>query len=376
MRVYRRGWPDRNTSTSKRIRGDRTGFTRFTHRFQTVEGDCAIMTNKEIILGASDFRDFYISTFIKDRLSKNISTVTEKLCVIGNHKRTLQFVKDTFSNALMFSAGYERLLINIGDAIVEFEPNSNNIEVRFHSTMQRNQELKDLVLTKFDEISIYISWIYDGNMNRATVPIDLDLLPCDEMYPFLTGESLDSYYQRFVESSAGILILIGPPGTGKTSFIRGFLAATESSAIVTYDQKILANDSLFADFIENSSNTLVIEDADLFLSSRKEGNEMMHKFLNVGDGLVTIKGKKMIFSTNLPSINDIDEALLRPGRCFDIVHFGELTKDEAVKMAAKLKIDFSPMEGKDNYTIAEVFTGTRNTKKKNIFSTFGFMPNK
>jgi ATP-dependent 26S proteasome regulatory subunit len=48
---------------------------------------------------------------------------------------------------------------------------------------------------------------------------------------------------------------------------------------------------------------------------------MMHRFLNVGDGLVTTKGKKLIFSTNLPSIRDVDSALVRPGRCFDILNF-------------------------------------------------------
>jgi adenylate kinase family enzyme len=40
--------------------------------------------------------------------------------------------------------------------------------------------------------------------------------------------------------------LIGPPGTGKTTFIRGLLAHRSCSAIVTYDAGILEKDGFFA----------------------------------------------------------------------------------------------------------------------------------
>ena len=79
----------------------------------------------------------------------------------------------------------------------------------------------------------------------------------------------------------------------------------------------------------------------------------MHKFLNVGDGLVTTRNKKMIFSTNLPSINDIDPALVRPGRCYDILHFAELNQDEAEILAKKAGVK---IEGeRKKWSIADVF---------------------
>jgi ATP-dependent 26S proteasome regulatory subunit len=96
-----------------------------------------------------------------------------------------------------------------------------------------------------------------------------------------------------------------------------------------------------------------MEDADMFLKSRKEGNTMMHKFLNVGDGLVTTRNKKMVFSTNLPSIKDIDSALVRPGRCYDILHFSELNQSEAEKLATKAGVK---IEGeRKTWSIADVF---------------------
>jgi hypothetical protein len=256
------------------------------------------------------------------------------------------------------------------DAIVEVDANSNTIDFRLHSTFEKNDSLREVILFEFEEISTYIRWVYDAQMNSTSIPIDTTILPVDEMYPFLT-ESLNDYYQRYMESSASILILIGPPGSGKTSWIRGFLAATDSSAMVTYDEKVLAADGLFSAFIDDSTNVLVIEDADLFLSSRKDGNDMMHRFLSVGDGLVSVKGKKIIFSTNLPNINDIDEALLRPGRCFDILHFDNLTIPEAKTLVNKVGIDFKFDPDRTHYSVAEIFSGVRTAKHK-IKSSFGF----
>ncbi len=120
------------------------------------------------------------------------------------------------------------------------------------------------------------------------------------------------------------------------------------------DPGILSKDFVFAQFIEGEAGVFVIEDADTFLGSRDDGNDVMHKFLNVGDGLVTTKNKKMIFSTNLPSIRDVDPALIRPGRCFDILNFDTLNDEQATKLAERLEVN---LERKDDgkYSIADIF---------------------
>ena len=185
------------------------------------------------------------------------------------------------------------------------------------------------------------------------IPLRPDKSPVDEMYPWLGDETLAEYYDRFMESDASILLLIGPPGTGKTTFIRGLLQHANQSAMVSYDANILSKDYVFASFVEGKMGLMVIEDADNFLSSRSEGNDMMHKFLNVGDGLVTTKNKKLIFSTNLPSIRDVDSALIRPGRCFDIITFSNLNKEQAQKLATRVGVELAGE--KSEYSIAEVF---------------------
>ena len=92
----------------------------------------------------------------------------------------------------------------------------------------------------------------------------------------------------------------------------------------------------------------------------------MNRFLSVGDGLVTTKGKKIIFSTNLENLDSVDSALIRPGRCFDVLQFGKLKTEQANKLCNKLGLE--PVN-KDT-TVAEIFhTQTHKMKEKK----FGFI---
>jgi ATP-dependent 26S proteasome regulatory subunit len=72
------------------------------------------------------------------------------------------------------------------------------------------------------------------------------------------------------------------------------------------------------------------------LLARANGNVDLHRFLAVADGVVRAQGRKIIFTTNLPNISDIDEALLRPGRCFASIRVRPLLPEETECLIAKL----------------------------------------
>lgn len=217
-----------------------------------------------------------------------------------------------------------------------------------------------------------LEWHYlnSGRQEREVVKLNIECQPCDEMYPFLKDETLKEYYNRYNRSSASILILQGPPGTGKTTFIRGLLSHLNKSAIITYDENIIKNDSIFMDFITGDIDYMIFEDADAFLSSRNEGNQTMHRFLNVGDGLVSRPNKKLIFTTNLETLQDIDSALTREGRCFDILEFSPLTKDQANHFLNSQNMD---IQVENEVTIAEIFNSKKYKKDKKIARKTGFI---
>ena len=129
---------------------------------------------------------------------------------------------------------------------------------------------------------------------------------------------------------------------------------------------------LFINFFEDiTSNILLIEDADTYVKSRESGNELIKRFLNVADGISSDVNKKIVFSTNLPNIKDIDSALICPGRCFDVLQFRKLEIEELNKLAKKLDIN---KEVNTSMILAEFFSHTNEVRERsNVNSRFGFI---
>ena len=220
-------------------------------------------------------------------------------------------------------------VIESDTVLVTAESIDRTVEIRVLGDPDAVDHTMATLSNRFTPVPVRVEWMYKPG-ESVKLPIRSDNLPRSEFYPSLAGESLTDYYDRFMGSGSNVLVLIGPPGTGKTSFIRGLLHHTGSGAVVSYDASVLESDEIFAEFMSGREAFMILEDADTFLSSRsKGGNTIMHRFLNIGDGLISTSGKKIVFSTNLPSIRDIDPALLRPGRCFDVMRFGRLNPEQA-----------------------------------------------
>ena len=219
-----------------------------------------------------------------------------------------------------------------------------------------------------------VTWYYGSGGRMYDKPILItEPRPCyDEFYPWIK-QGIESYYEAFVTSTAPILILLGEPGTGKTSFIRNMIYQKALNTIVTYDEQLLASDGFFVNYLTNDeADLLVIEDADLLLMDRESaGNKTMSKLLNVSDGLVKIMDKKIIFTTNQTQVADIDQALLRPGRCFDSVLFRALDQTEA--NAAAFIGGIEAPTGKSAYTLAEIFNQELGAVHNAPKTSYGFL---
>ena len=81
----------------------------------------------------------------------------------------------------------------------------------------------------------------------------------------------------------------------------------------------------------------------------------LHRFLAIADGVVRAQGRKIIFTTNLPSVGDIDDALVRPGRCFAVVRTRALELGEATALAVRVGAVFLMPVGTRSISLAAFY---------------------
>jgi hypothetical protein len=188
-----------------------------------------------------------------------------------------------------------------------------------------------------------IDWHFQSSHGLSSVSFDelADPQLVDAAYPTLAG-GVTHFIERYLEARETVLVLQGSPGTGKTRLVRAILAALSrrkgdaAKVLYTADRRALENDEIFIDFLTGEHDAFVVEDADHLLGARSNGNVDLHRFLTVADGVVRAQGRKIIFTTNLHNIGDIDEALVRPGRSFGVIRTRALALDEARAFLATL----------------------------------------
>jgi len=175
----------------------------------------------------------------------------------------------------------------------------------------------------------------------------------DSFYPWL-NISLNDYFKAFMEADESVLLLIGHPGTGKSTFLRSLILSGGYSTMLAYNKEVVESPKLIVRFQDSNSKILAYEDIDQHVKSRDDDNLLMSTILNASEGVVRHPGKKIIFSTNLPDINKIDPALIRVGRCFDIVEFQKLTPDQANRIVADVGDEPRDFSSKDLWSLTEV----------------------
>lgn len=201
----------------------------------------------------------------------------------------------------------------------------------------------------------------------------------NEYYPYIES-GVSELMRQFISAEENCMIWYGDPGTGKTSAIRAMIKELGILPVIAMKVSVFSHKNFLRDIFAYSDEThrknalneklskvfaeagmpsclepdrfakymnekwnlpfngsfetrvpiIVIEDADILLSSRQDGNIRMNQLLNEVDGLGTSSSRKIIFTTNKTDLSDIDQALLRDGRCFAQINFRKLEPSEAI----------------------------------------------
>lgn len=329
-----------------------------------------IMTNQNNSqIFNSNFRDMFITnyhaTVFKNKLQSVASNDTLEIT-----EDTYNFLKDacdvTYSLGIFSnSSGFEGFIGNHTHFCCTADKDKGvfYLNMFFSYDDEAKKLINDIV---FVPKTAKVSWVTgvhsDGSLDIEHLPIETPKPIFNSFYPWLNGLSLDEYLDSYLNSEEAILLLYGEPGTGKSNLLKHLLNKYNSSALITYQDDIRDLDKMFSSFLKGQEKFLIIEDADEFLTKRESGNTSMKRLLNIADGLTSNKDKKVIFTSNLTSLNTIDSALLRDGRCYDTVKFSKLSKEESMNVATDLDIN-KELIVDSAYSLAQLFA-IKNNKLK------------
>ncbi len=159
-------------------------------------------------------------------------------------------------------------------------------------------------------------------------------------------------YSRVIEQfnskspSGRLVILEGPPGCGKTFMTRNLISQIKNTKFVLIPSHLVSRmgdpgmiEVLMEEKIigRDRSITLIVEDADMCVNQRMADNmSAISSMLNLCDGIMGSLLDVRIVATTNTDMQDVDPAIMRPGRLCEHLFIGELPAEQAQEVYKRL----------------------------------------
>lgn len=236
-------------------------------------------------------------------------------------------------------------------------------EERVWVNLFREKLLKMFSNPKEDKGAVFALLVSEGSLELCPIgKMDDDLVRENYSEQVLTDFDHFCGCLRSNEPCGRIVLLNGPPGTGKSYMIRSIIHEIPGVHIIIPGSVVdRLSSPEFLSILHGAHQggkpiILHIEDADAAVRDRKAGNfRILTDILNLGDGLLgQMLDIRIIASTNAKKI-ELDDAVTRPGRMCRHSTLNDLPHEHAKAVLTRLTDGKTTELKKGSHSLAELY---------------------